>query len=108
MIMKLFKKLFKKKTYGQSNHKLLVIDDNADQLHEVFGISEQRSDELLDICIHAYHKNRQLHECLVEIVDHCKHTNEVVFATMIMTRVIDKYNSKHALSGFLKNMFGNG
>ena len=44
--MKLFKKLFKKKTYGQSNHKLLVIDDNADQLHEVFGISEQRSDEL--------------------------------------------------------------
>ena len=96
--MKLFKKLFKKKTYGQSNHKLLVIDDNASQIH----------DELLDICIHAYHKNRQLHECLVEIVDHCKHTNEVVFATMIMTRVIDKYNSKHALSGFLKNMFGNG
>ena len=104
--MKLFKN--KKACPDTGKFKLLVIDDNADQLHEVFGISEQRSDELLDICIHAYHKNRQLHECLVEIVDHCKHTNEVVFATMIMTRVIDKYNSKHALSGFLKNMFGNG
>jgi hypothetical protein len=58
--MKLFKKLFKKKTYGQSNHKLLIIDDNADEIHEVFGINEQRSDELLDMCIHAYHKNQIL------------------------------------------------
>ena len=37
MIMKLFKKLFKKKTYGQSNHKLLIIDDN--------GISESDNSE---------------------------------------------------------------
>jgi len=108
MIMNLFKKLFKKKTYGQSNHKLLIIDDNAKQLHQVFGISEQRADQLLDACVHAYHKNNQLHECLVEVVDECKHTNEVVFATMIMHRVIEKYNSKDSLAGFLKQMFGNG
>ena len=108
--MNLFKNVFKKKkkTYTQSEYKLLIIDDTADQIHSVLGITEERADELLDACINAYHKNGKLHNCLCDIVDECKHTNEVVFATMIMHRVIEKYNSKDRLVDMLKTMFGNG
>ena len=108
--MNLFKNVFKKKkkTYGQSEYKLLIIDDTAKQLHHVLGITEERADKLLDVCMDAYHRHSQLHCCLEDVVSACKHTNEVVFATMIMHRVIEKYNSKDSLAGFLKQMFGNG
>jgi hypothetical protein len=106
--MNLFKNVFKKrkKTYGQGDYKLLIIDDNANQLHVALGITEERADKLLDICIHSYHKNGKLHDCLLEVVDECKHTNEIVFSTMVMTRVIEKYTSKDRLVDLLKNMFG--
>jgi hypothetical protein len=108
--MNLFKNVFKKKkkTYSQADYKLLIIDDAADQLHLALGITEERADELLDTCIHSYHKNGKLHDCLVDVVDECKHTNEVVFSTMILTRVIEKYSSKDRLVDILKHMFGNG
>lgn len=105
--MKWFGKLFKKKRilYNQSDYKLLIINDQAELLHEIFGISEERADALLDVCIHAYHKNNQLHSCLVDVVEKCVHTNEIVFATMMMNKVIEKHNTKQRIGGLLSNLF---
>ena len=106
--MKFFKKLFNKtpKLLVQYDYNLYIINEQANELHEKLGITEKRADELVDICVHAYHKNFQLHECLEEVVSQCNHINEVVFATMIFNKVIEKYNSNIQITGFLKNMFG--
>ncbi len=106
--MKWFKKVFKKKkqVYNQNDYKLLIIDEKAELLNDIFGINEERADKLLDICITSYHKNNQLHACLKDVIDECKHTNEVVFTTMMMSKIIEKNNSKERLGGLLKNLFG--
>jgi hypothetical protein len=104
---KLFKR--KKKSYNtDKQYKLLIIDDSKELMHEILGISEERAEELINICIKAYDDHDQLHACLEDVISKCKHTNEVVMATMIMQRVIDRKNQLHGLMGALKNMFGHG
>jgi len=101
----MFKK--KKKTYKQSEYKLLIIDDTSDLIHVILGISEERAEELLNACLKAYDSHTQLHLCLEDIVNQCKHTNEVVMSTMMMQKIIDRKNSLNGLINALKNMFSN-
>lgn len=111
MIMNWLGKVFKKKKKSYNtdcNYKLLIIDDKEELLHNILGISEKRAEELTEVCINAYKNNEQLHSCLEEIVDNCKHTNEVVFATLISQKVIDRFQSRDRMLGLLKNMFGHG
>jgi len=111
MIMNWLGKLFGKKKKGYNtdcNYKLLIIDDSKELLHEILGISEQRAEELLKICFKAYDDNNQLHTCLEQVVSYCKHTNEVVMATLMMQKVIERKNSMHGLGEVLKKMFGHG
>ncbi len=111
MIMNWLGKVFKKKKKGYNmdcNYQLLIIDDKEELLHKILGISEKRCEILTDVCINAYKSNDQLHSCLEEVVKHCKHTNEVVFATLITQRVIEKMQSKDRVFDLIKNMFGNG
>ena len=104
---KLFKK--KKKSYNTDcNYKLLIIDDTQQHLHEILGISEERTEELAKVCVKAYEKHDYFHATLEEVVSHCKHTNEVVMATLITQKVVDKNQSKDRILGLLKGMFGNG
>lgn len=104
---KMFKK--KKKSYNMdSNYKLLIIDESQENLHQILGITEERCEILTEVCINAYKENDQLHACLEEIVSHCKHTNELIFATLIAQRVIDRMQSKNKALDLLKDMFGNG
>jgi hypothetical protein len=39
---------------------------------------------------------------LVDVIKECKHTNEVVFATLITHRVIEREKSKGSLEDFIK------
>jgi len=111
MIMNWLGKLFKKKkkTYNTDhNYKLLIIDDSKELIHEILGISDERAEELLNICLKAYDNNTHVHTCLEDVVSECKHTNEVVMATLMMQKVIDRKTQMNGLMGALKNMFGNG
>ena len=104
-------KLFKKKKKGYNTdgkYKLLIINEDADHLHENLGISEARAEEITTLCLHAYRNNEVLHACLEEVVNHCKHTNEVVFATLIAHRVIENLHTKDKVNSLLKNLFGRG
>jgi hypothetical protein len=106
MIMNWLEKLFKKKK--KTYNKLLIIDDSKELIHEILGISDERAEELLNICLKAYDNNTHVHTCLEDVVSECKHTNEVVMATLMMQKVIDRKTQMNGLMGALKNMFGNG
>lgn len=104
---KLFKK--KKKTYGeQENLRLCIIDENAKLLHDNLGVTEERAEKLTKLCIDSYQNNDLLYKCLDDVVKGCVHINEVVFATMVLHKIIERYNNKDRLDNLLKNMFGNG
>lgn len=104
---KMFKK--KKKGYNTDNqYKLLIIDEKEELLHKIFGIAEERCEELTRIAIKAYNDNDAMHSTLVDVISYCKHTNEVVFATLITQKVIARNENHERLHNMLKNMFGNG
>lgn len=104
---KLFKK--KKQSYNTDNqYKLLIIDEKADLLHHNLGITDKRADELLALCVKTHEDYNILHQALEKIVSECKHTNEIVFASLMMQKYIDKFNSSDRLHNMLKNLFGRG
>jgi hypothetical protein len=104
-------KLFKKKKKGYNTdgqYKLLIIDEDAELLHQNLGITDERVKELLEICIDAYEKSNAMHSALEKVVSECVHTNEVVMASLMLQKVVDKHNSSDRLHNLLKNMFGRG
>ena len=103
-------KIFKKKKTSYPNdqvHRLLIIDEKAELVHHNLGITEERADELLKMCLAVYRENKLLYTALESIVANCKHTNEVVFSTIIFQKVIDRENSEQMLN-HLKSMLGHG
>lgn len=104
---KMFKK--KKKSYNtDGQYELLIIDDEADLLHKNLGITDVRVRELLDICVNAYEKSSAMHIALEKVVIMCKHTNEVVMASLMLQKVVDKHESHERLHDLLKNLFKRG
>lgn len=98
---KLFTK--NKKTYSETeNCKLLIIDETKEHLHEILGISEKRASELLNMAKKGYDETDMLHTCLERTTEFCVHTNEVVFITLLVTRVIEAHNSRNGLQDFIQ------
>ena len=109
--MNWFGKLFnkKKKTYNTDcNYKLLILDEKAEHLHDIIGITETRAEELTETCLKAYRGHQYFHETLEEVVSNCKHTNEVVFATLVTQKIVTSEQSKERLHHMLKDLFGRG
>lgn len=105
---KMFKKK-KKKSYPKDiKYQLLIIDDKAEFFHEIIGVSEERAQKLLDVCLKSYKEYQQLHSALEAVVNECTHTNEIVFSTMVFQKIIDRENAKDGLLSHLKSMFGHG
>ena len=103
--MKWLGRLFRKnkKTYSKTeNCKLLIIDETQEHIHEILGISDKRAAELLEVAKKAYEETDMLHTCLERTTDFCVHTNEVVFMTLLLTRVIQTHESKNSLQGFIQ------
>lgn len=99
----------KKKAYNTDNQfKLLIIEEDKENLHEIFGISEDRTEELLNYALDAYKDNNCLHECLEEMTSKCVHVNEVVFSTLMMYRIIESYQNRDRLINMLENSTKNG
>lgn len=106
-LIKMFGK--KKPTYNSdNNYKLLIINDDSNLLHHSLGISDTRVEELLELSIKAYNKNDTLHNVLKDAVSECKHINEVVMATLIVEKIVDKNYSLDRSHSILRNLFGNG
>jgi len=104
---KIFKK--KKKSYNSdSKYKLLIIDDEAELIHKNLGITDARAEVLLTVCLDSFDNSQRVHTAMEKVVSMCTHTNEIVFATLMMAKVIEKNESHERIHNLLKNMFGRG
>ena len=109
--MKWLGKLFKRKKKGYNTdgqYKLLIIDDEAELMHHNLGINDVRAEQILKSCLDAFENNNRVHTAMVEVVDKCVHTNEVVFASLMMAKIIEKNEFGNRMHNMLKNMFGRG
>ena len=99
----------KEKSYNtDGKYKLLIIDDEAELIHKNLGITDKRAEALLTACLEAFDSSERVHTAMEKVIDICTHTNEVVFATLMMAKVIEKNESHGRIHNLLKNMFGNG
>jgi hypothetical protein len=100
--MKSLQNLFKrKKTLKPSTAlKLCIIDDNTSDLWITLGITEERRDEIVAFCKKAYNDHNVKTACYKDIVDQCKHVNEIVPACIVFERICDVENNP--LAGLMK------
>ena len=91
------KKLWKKwftRTYSQDNKfELLIIDDEAEGIYQKLGITEKRSEELVEIMKKAYNNNDKKIPAMHEMLLECKHVNEVVVILQFFNNYIEHQNS---------------
>lgn len=90
----------------ENKFKLAIVDENAEQVYEILGITEERAAKLSKIVEREYEENDLLHVTLEKIVDECTHTNEIVFATLILTKVQEHAAKKHIAQMFMSHMKG--
>ena len=104
---KMFKK--KKKSYNtDGQYKLLIIDDEAELLHQNLGMTNARAEVILNKCLESFESSNRVHVAMEKVVDICTHTNEIVFAALMMAKVIEKNESHERIHNMLKNMFDRG
>lgn len=99
-------KLFNNKKQN-NKHKLLIIEDKTSSLNVALGISEERSEELLKKCKELYQAHDSIASVLENLVDFCNHTNEIVFSTLLMQKIIEREEAKYNFINDLKNLFDN-
>lgn len=111
--MKWLERLFGKKERKiildeKGKYKLLIIDEEADLMHKNLGINDVRSEELLRLCLESFEKNKCIHTAMKDVVDDCTHTNEIVFTSFMMAKIIDTNEQRNRLHDMLKEMSNRG
>lgn len=104
-------KMFKKKKRGYNTdgkYKLLIIDDEAELIHKNLGITDKRAEVILSTSLEAFDSSQRVHVAMEKVIDICTHTNEIVFATLMMAKIIEKNESHERIHNLLKNMFDRG
>lgn len=107
---KFFRKLFRKEKKIELRDyekiQLLIIDEYAELLHEALGISNERLEELRLYIISALSKHDGLPiPTLKEVVDKCKHTNEVCFVSQEFAILMIKNSLDRDRDNMLKQFF---
>lgn len=104
---KLFGK--KKKSYNTDcSFKLCIIDENADLVKDVLGISDKRAEEIARFTHKAYESHEKKTTSIQEMLDNCKHINEVIFAHECFNRIHDLKGKQMQLEGLMNKLFGRG
>jgi hypothetical protein len=103
--MNVLGKLFnKKKTYSKDNKfEVLIIGEDQSNFQEILGITEERGKELLKMSLESYQKQDLFSDSCKEVVDECKHINEVVYAMSCLCR-IKEATSTNPLELILKKL----
>jgi hypothetical protein len=103
--MNVLGKLFnKKKTYPKDNKfEVLIIGEDKSNFQEILGITEERGKELLKMSLESYQKQDLFSDSCKEVVDECKHINEVVYAMSCLCR-IKEATSSNPLEAILRKL----
>ncbi len=96
----------KKKYKSNNSFDLLIIDDKGDTLQETLGISEERYEDIADICKIMFKKHNKISDVLKHTLKKMNHINEVAYAIMLVSRYNEMNRNKldHPLLDFLKDL----
>jgi hypothetical protein len=96
----------KKKYKSNNSFDLLIIDDKGGTLQETLGISEERYENIADVCKHMFQKHNKISDVLKYTLKEMNHINEVAYAIMLISRYNEIHRNKqdHPLLDFLKNL----
>ena len=101
-----------KETYSKDyQFKLRIIDETSDTLYILLGITEERAEELQNICKDSFQKYECKTDIYLEVFDKCVHINEVTFCFEVLQHIKELYNQNmkiKALMEGLSNMFEDG
>jgi hypothetical protein len=70
-----------------------LFDNGSENVYEVLGISEERSDEIVELSRKAYKEEKYFTDTLKTLVEQMNHINEVIFALLVAGRMHSKGNS---------------
>jgi hypothetical protein len=84
----------------------LKLVKNANFMHEILGITDDRCGELMELADKAHNSNELFTNAYKEIIESCKNINEVVLIINIFNQ-IHKIKENDDLMGFLTNIIGN-
>ena len=92
--MNVLGKLFnKKKTYPKDNKfNVLIIGEDKTDFQEMLGITEERGQELIKMCVKSYKEQDLFSDSCKEVVDQCNHINEVVYVMASLCRIRESMN----------------
>lgn len=82
---------------------LALINPDKDEVYEVLGISEERSDEIAEIVANSYKNEKYFTDTLASVTSQMSHINELVFAVLCAARAHD-VKKHHMLQEKLKAM----
>lgn len=104
--MSMLGKLFKRKKVLKSSTelKVAIVDENNSNLYYTFGITDERKDELVEITKANFKKHTGISKAYEEIVENCKHVNEIIVCVIIFERIIElnkNESSGHMLAKLL-------
>ena len=89
----------KKKTYsGKQEFKLLIIDDESGELTTSLGITQERVDQIVEICKKSYKDSNKLTEAIEKTLKEMNHINEATYAILILARLHEREESNPLLS----------
>jgi hypothetical protein len=92
MLGKLFKT--KKVLKPSTELKVAIIDENNSNLYYTLGITDERRDELIKLVKDNFNKHNDISKAYAEMVDNCKHLNEVIVCVIIFERIIELKKSE--------------
>lgn len=91
--MSMLGKLFKKEKTTTQEFNLCIVDDTTSDLWVTLGITDVRRDEIIAFCEKAFENHEVKTDCYKEIVEQCKHINEVIPSCIIFERMCELHNN---------------
>jgi hypothetical protein len=79
---------------GNERFKFEVYNPGATEFYTILGITNGRADELEEMVKSAYRQEELFSDSIALVVSQLTHINEVIFASMLLSRVHDQSKSK--------------
>ena len=97
LVTNLKRKMSDFKTYTPNQRFTLeLLNEDKDEVYEILGITEERSDEIAALVDKYYRTEQYFSDTLKAVVADMEHINEVVFATLVAAR---RHSKNHKSGG---------
>lgn len=90
----------------ESKFKILILNDNTNDLYEILGITETRAAELSKIAVKSIRQFDYLHQSLEWMAPLCNHENELVFTTLMISKVKESMEKEDAMRQIVGKIIG--